>query len=96
MRRHLATLLTLPLLLWASGCVYDLDVEGKDCNTSHICPGGYYCAPVDGGSICKVGSPRDGGDEDAGDRPNCFGDETRNVSPARACETAASITSAPN
>ena len=77
MRRHPAILLILPLLFLAAGCVYDLDVEGKACNASHICPGGYYCSFDGGSGVCKYGTARDGGDEDAGgDQPNCFGDQT--------------------
>jgi hypothetical protein len=77
MIRRLAILLSLPLFLWAPGCVYDLDVEGKACNTtSHICPGGYHCSLDGNDGVCKVGPGRDGGDEDAGgDHGNCFGNE---------------------
>jgi len=77
MIRGLAILPILLLPFWAPGCVYDLDVEGKQCETpGHPCPAGYHCAPVDGGNICKVGSPTDGGNGNDGDRPGCFGDET--------------------
>ena len=79
MIRRPAILLWLPLLLWVSGCVYDLDVEGKSCNDNHICPSGYHCvysADANDG-ICKVGPGRDGGDgDDGGDQGSCFGTQT--------------------
>jgi len=76
MTRRLAILLSLPLLLLAPGCVYDLDVEGKACNSSHICPSGYHCALDGSDGICKVGAGRDGGDEDAGgDQGPCVGNQ---------------------
>lgn len=78
MIRRLTILLSLPLLLWASGCVYDLDVEGKKCDrSSHICPSGFYCSYDGNDGVCKVGQGRDGGDgDDGGDKGSCFGTQT--------------------
>ncbi len=73
MPRLLATLLAVPLITWAPGCIYDLDVEGKKCNTSdHICPSGYECVEWEGENVCK---PKKDGGGNGGDG-SCSGNET--------------------
>ena len=77
MIRYLAIVLALPYFIWAAGCIYDLDIEGKKCNTSdHICPSGYECVEWEGEDVCRP--KRDGGGN-GGDEPACFGDVTECV-----------------
>lgn len=69
----LPTRLILILALWTPGCIYDLDIEGKQCNSDHICPSGYECVEWEGENVCKP--KRDAGGN-GGDQA-CFGDDTK-------------------